>query len=129
MPATRPGIARRVARAPWTGAIVVGMGAVAVLGWDLAAEPWFVDESAYYSQSYFFNLFASGRVNDPAGLVSRGCALPPLTKYLVGAALRSAGYNTPGPAEARAWYNNTSLRFDPPGALTVARVPIVVVGV
>ncbi len=99
-----------------------------VLGWNLAAEPWFSDESAYFSQSYFCTLFFSGRLNDPAWLDYPGCDLPPLTKYLIGAALHVAGYPTGNPGEALAWYNDTSLRFDPPGALNLARSPIVLVG-
>lgn len=99
-----------------------------VLGYGLSDEPSFVDESAYYSQSYFAGLFIQGRHDDPLWLEYQAYDLPPLPKYLIGSALAVGGVRTPGPAEARAWYSNTSLRFDPPGALTVARIPSVMVG-
>jgi hypothetical protein len=118
----------RILRSTWTGAAIVGLVAVAVLGFDLASEPHFADESAYYSQSYYAALFASGRWNDPAWLDYPAYDLPPLPKYLVGASLWLGGYPLPSPADARAWYGDTSSRFDPPGALTAARRPIVLVG-
>jgi hypothetical protein len=122
--AARPG---RSAPA-WPGALAVGLVALAAFGYDLAGEPHFMDESAYFSQSYFAELFASGRWNDPLWLEYAGLDLPPLPKYLIGGALAVAQYRTPGPAQARAWYDNALLRFEPPGALTIARVPTVLVG-
>jgi 4-amino-4-deoxy-L-arabinose transferase-like glycosyltransferase len=95
----------------------------------LADEPHFVDESAYYSQSYFARLYASCRWGDPAWLTYPAYDLPPLPKYLIGAALAVARYPTPTPADAARWYADTSIRFDPPGALTAARIPSVFVGV
>jgi len=122
--------AGRIARSHAAAAVVVGLSALISIGWNLPSEPFFADESAYYSQSYFFTVYTSGRFDDPVWLDYPGYDLPPLTKYLIGASLRSSGYKTTGPAQALAWYQpgNTGLRFDPPGGLTVARVPIVMVG-
>jgi 4-amino-4-deoxy-L-arabinose transferase-like glycosyltransferase len=120
--------ASREARLTWRNAALVTALALLVFGARLAAEPHFMDESAYISQSYFAALFAEGLHNDPAWLDYPAYDLPPLPKYMIGAALWSAGYKTPGPADARAWYANTARRFDPPGALEVARIPSVVVG-
>ena len=120
---------RRVLRSAWTGAWLVAAVAALVLGYDLAAEPHFVDESAYYSQSYYARVFAQGLRDDASWLEFPAYDLPPLPKYLIGAALWLADTPTPGPREAGAWYLNTSLRFDPPGALAAARVPFVAVGV
>ena len=107
----------------------VGLVALVVFGWDLASEPFFADESAYYSQSYFAGTFASGRFNDPAWLDYPAYDLPPLPKYLIGAALWLGGYTTPGPGRGAGLVHvNTLARFDPPGALAAARVPMVVVG-
>ncbi len=72
--------------------------------------------------------FASGRWNDPLWLSYPAYDLPPLPKYLIGAALKTGGYPTPGPLQARRWYLNTSSRFDPPGGMTAAHLPIAVVG-
>lgn len=113
---------------PWIPALAVGLTALAVFGWDLAAEPAFADESAYYSQSYYAAVFASGRRGDPLWLEYPAYDLPPLPKYLIGASLTGAGYPLPRPADARAWYLDTSRRFDPPGALRVARLPVVAIG-
>jgi hypothetical protein len=108
--------------------VLVTLVALASFGYDLAGERPFADESAYFSQAYFGRLFASGRWNDPLWLEYPGLDLPPLPKYFIGVVLAFTGYRTPGPADARAWYSNTSLRFDQPGALAVARVPSVLVG-
>ena len=114
----------------WPGAVVVGLIAAAVFGSRLSSEPHFADESAYYSQSYFAGLFVSGRWEDPAWLSYPAYDLPPLPKYLIGSALWVGGYRVPGPAEALAWYQDTSSRSDllGGGGLTAARIPIVLVG-
>jgi len=110
-------------------ATVVGVVAVLGFGGGLAEEPHFADESAYYSQSYFAAILAEGRRDDPAWLDYPAYDLPPLPKYLIGAALTAGGYRLPTPVDAWAWYDSTSRRFDPPGALTLARVPIAGLGV
>ncbi len=112
----------------WLPPLALGAVALVVFGWDLPAEPHFVDESAYISQSYYADLFLSGDVDNPQWLGYPGVDLPPLPKYLIGWSLRVAGYPRPGPDAARAWYANTSRRFLPAPALTVARIPAVILG-
>lgn len=118
----------RVARWSWPWPVFVGLVASTVLGLDLASEPHFADESAYYSQSYYWDVLAGGDRDDPAWLAYPAYDLPPLPKYLIGIATRWGGYRPPRPNDARAWYDDTSSRFDPPGALTAARAPVVLVG-
>ncbi|MFO0908456.1 MAG: phospholipid carrier-dependent glycosyltransferase, partial [Isosphaeraceae bacterium] len=100
-----------------------------ILGWNLNAEPHFPDESAYFSQSYYARLFVEGAWNDVAWLDYPAYDLPPLPKYLIGGAVGMAGYRWPTPADARAWYGDISRRFEPPGALFAARLPILALGV
>ena len=107
---------------------LIGVIALLVFGVNLGAEPHFVDESAYFSQSYFAELFASGERDDIQWLSLAAYDLPPFPKYLIGGALWLGGYKTPGPNEAKRWYDDTSSRFEPPGALVVARLPMVMVG-
>ena len=107
---------------------LIGVAALVVFGFDLGSEPHFVDESAYFSQTYFAGLFASGNRDDIQWLTYAAYDLPPFPKYLIGGALWVGGYKTPGPNEAKLWYDNTSSRFEAPGALEVARWPMVVVG-
>jgi 4-amino-4-deoxy-L-arabinose transferase-like glycosyltransferase len=102
--------------------------ALTVFGWDLASEPHFVDESAYISQSFFGDLWLGGQRDDPAWLTYAGYDLPPLPKYLIGASLRAGGYRRPAPHAMWEWYENTSRRFVSGGALTVARIPSVLLG-
>ncbi len=112
--------------APWgLGVFVV---ACVVFGYRLGTEPHFVDESAYIAQSYYADLFLEGRRDDPAWLDRAAFDLPPLAKYLVGVALRVAGYPRPAPTAAAAWYENTEFRVGRAGMLLAARVPMVVLG-
>jgi hypothetical protein len=113
----------------WTGAMLVVVVATLVLGFNLAAEPHFVDESAYFSQSYYARIFAEGLRDDVQWLEFPAYDLPPLPKYMIGAALWLADYPAPGPHQASAWYADTSRRFETIGSLTAARVPFVAVGV
>lgn len=116
--------------ATWPGAVIVGVFALAWFGWDLAGEPAFVDESAYYSQSYFARLFAERRLDDPAWLEYPAYDLPPLPKYMIGGSLRLGGFPIPTSSDAFAWYSNTSRTFYPAGsdALNWARAPMVMAG-
>ena len=88
----------------------------------------FVDEYAYISQSYFVDLLLEGKTNDRAWLDLMGYDLVPLPKYLIGLALRAGGYGRPGPDAALLWYNDSSTAFGPPGLLTAARIPSVLLG-
>ncbi len=100
-----------------------------VFGWDLTAEPHFVDESAYISQSFYADLWLAGRWDDPNWLDYAGYDLPPLPKYVIGLALRAADYRRPGPLAMAAWYRDTRSRFVPRAALVVARRPSVAFGI
>jgi 4-amino-4-deoxy-L-arabinose transferase-like glycosyltransferase len=102
--------------------------ALTVFGWNLPAEPHFVDESAYISQSYYADLWLTGHWDDPTWLTYAGYDLPPLPKYTIGIALRAAGYRRPGPSDMIAWYQNTSRQFVSKDALVVARCPSVLFG-
>jgi len=102
--------------------------ALGTLGWNLGAEPHFVDESAYISQSFYVDLIARGDHDNPVWLEYAGYDLPPLPKYLIGLSLRAEGYRRPGPASMRAWYADTSRQFVSKGALVAARRPSVVLG-
>jgi hypothetical protein len=115
----------RRARA-WPWALGVGIAALAVLGSDLAAEPEFADEWAYVSQAFYVDLLA--QPDHPLWLDYPALDLPPLPKYLVGAALKTAGYPLPPPASAVAWYRDTSSRAGTHAMLTAARWPSVACG-
>jgi 4-amino-4-deoxy-L-arabinose transferase-like glycosyltransferase len=109
-------------------AIGVFFVASAWFGFRLGAEPHFVDESAFYSQSFYADLLLEGRRDDPAWLDYGAYDLPPLPKYLIGLSLRIGGYRRPGPASAWEWYRNTSRRFETADSLVAARVPSVLFG-
>lgn len=95
----------------------------------LKGHPHFVDESAYVSQAYFGDLFITGQVNSNLWFEYPAYDLPPLTKYLVWAGLVAGGDARPGPAAMRAWYNDTSSRFESPEMLLHARLPILFCGI
>jgi 4-amino-4-deoxy-L-arabinose transferase-like glycosyltransferase len=130
---THPGAidpaSRRWTQTFWRGALVIGALATAAFAYDLAAEPSFVDEWAYVSQTYYADLWLDGHTNRADWLAYPAYDLPPLPKYLFGWSLRAAGYRRPGPADAMKWYRDTRSQCGPPAMLTVARWPTVVVGV
>ena len=130
MPESSPksGDLPRSAQFFWPIACGVGLLALALFAYDLASEPHFVDESAYFSQAYFADLLLEGRRNDVAWIEKPAYDLPPLPKYLMGWTLRAAGYSYPRQNGWRIWYENTSRRFDRAGALAFARIPSVVLG-
>jgi 4-amino-4-deoxy-L-arabinose transferase-like glycosyltransferase len=119
-------------RAPHHGPLVWAVGVFLVaagwFGFRLGAEPHFVDESAFYAQSFYADLLLEGRRDDPAWLDYGGYDLPPLPKYLIGLSLRIGGYRRPGPAAAWDWYRNTKRRFETPDSLIAARIPSVLFG-
>ena len=120
-PATWP------ARSLWSSlAILIACGVW--FHWDLGAEPHFVDESAYISQSFYGDLLCEGRWNHPAWLDYAGYDLPPLPKYLIAATLWVEGYRRPTLTDAHAWYADTSRRFVELPALVAARRPSVILG-
>ncbi|AMV36967.1 ArnT family glycosyltransferase [Planctomyces sp. SH-PL62] len=106
---------------------ILGALALGIFGAGAFDAP-FVDEYAYMSQSYYADLFLSGERNDRAWLEFPAYDLVPLPKYLIGLALGAVGEPRPGPEAARSWYRDTSSRFGPPRALTVSRVPSILLG-
>lgn len=94
----------------------------------LGREPHFVDESAYVSQAYFGDLFTTGDHDSLLWFEYAAYDLPPLTKYLVWAGLVAGGDARPGPVAMRAWYADTSRRFETPESLWHARLPIALCG-
>ena len=94
----------------------------------LGDEPHFVDESAYVSQAYFGDLLLTGDTNSPLWFEYPGFDLPPFNKYLVWFGLVAGGDARPGPAAMRAWYADTSKRFETPASLEHARRPIAFCG-
>lgn len=111
------------ARSRLWGLALLGIVATAAFAWKLGDDS-FVDEYAYVTQSYYADLFFSGRWNDPAWLEGEALDLVPLPKYLIGLALRASGERRPSVAAARAWYANYAT-FGPPRVLTISRVPFV----
>jgi 4-amino-4-deoxy-L-arabinose transferase-like glycosyltransferase len=111
---------------PW--GLVVFFVACVVFGFRLSSEPHFVDESAYISQSFYADLLLDGRHNDPSWFDYAAFDIPPLPKYLIGIALRIGGFSRPGPLAASAWYRDVSKQFVSIEALTMARVPSVLIG-
>jgi 4-amino-4-deoxy-L-arabinose transferase-like glycosyltransferase len=110
------------------GALLVAVVALLSFGYRLAEEPFFVDESAMISQSYFADLLIEGDRDNRAWVELPGYDSSPLPKYLIGLSLRSHGYRRPGPLAARQWFLDTSSRFDPPGSLVVVRRPFAIGG-
>ncbi len=98
-------------------------------GFQLEAEPDFVDEWAYLSQSYFGPLWWEGKWDRLQWLDYPGYDLPPLPKYLIALSLRLDGHPIPGPAAAQAWYRDTSTTFGDRDLLLSARRPSILLGV
>ncbi len=111
----------------WKAAAVIALAAFLLFGYGLS-DRFFEDEYAYISQTYYWNLFIEGRWNDKAWTDAPAYDLPPLPKYLIGLSMSAAGLPMPRPVDAYAWYDHYQ-RFGVPATLTVARLPIVPVGV
>jgi 4-amino-4-deoxy-L-arabinose transferase-like glycosyltransferase len=107
-------------------AVAVACAATAIFASGLSARS-FEDEYAYISQSYYANLFFEGRCQDPAWLEYPAYDLPPLPKYLIGAALLLTQLPMPRPGAAWAWYHHYG-HFGTSQTLLVARLPIVIIG-
>ena len=86
-PAPRNGPDASSNRRAATWALILGLLAYVVFGYDLRSELHSVDESAFISQSYFLDLYLKGETNDPAWLSDPAIDLPPLPKYLAGVML------------------------------------------
>ena len=101
----------------WLGETVVGLLTAASFAYDLSAEPSFVDEWAYISQTYYADLWLDGTTDHASWLDYPAYDLPPLPKYLFGFSLRIAGYRRPGPVDALRWYGNTHSQSGTPEML------------
>jgi hypothetical protein len=110
---------------PWTAA-AIACAALVVFAFSLSAKS-FEDEFAYISQSYYADLFFSGRFNDRAWLEFPAYDLQPLPKYLIGFSLRLANLPLPSARDAGDWYLNYK-PFGVPITLLVARLPFVGLG-
>jgi 4-amino-4-deoxy-L-arabinose transferase-like glycosyltransferase len=119
-------------RRAWVTAIAglfIFVIALGVFGYDRDAEPLFMDEAAYLSQSFYWDLLRNGRGDDPRWLDYPAYDLPPLSKYLVGASLQAHGVPRPVWMAYLAWYHNPSTEsFVTPANLRAARVPSLVMG-
>jgi|GEM_PF-1580431 len=113
---------------PWVWAVAVFVAGLAVFGSDLGGEPHFIDESAYISQSYYFDLLVSGDFDHQEWLEFAALDVPPLVKYLIGLSLRLGGFPRFAPSDASAWYRDQSYRPETVEALVAARWPSVILG-
>ncbi len=120
--------ARRQSLAPFAVAGALLLAGLAAYGIDLASEPHFMDESAYLSQASYYDFYISGKVDREEWLWYAAYDLPPLTKYLVGFALKAAGYPRPPVSDSWRWYANPGTRIGSPAMLTAARRPSVFLG-
>ena len=128
MPAS-PASPHRPSRASIGTGLAVFLGAVVYFGWGMPGEALFVDEAAFASQSYFWDLASSGRVDSPLWLEYPAYDLPPLPKYLIGASLQLRGIPRPSRSAMIAWYANIhESRFLSDGMLVAARWPSVLFG-
>ncbi len=117
-------------RERWQSRVVTIAGILCGLSFffGLDREPHFMDESAYVSQAYFGDLFVTGDHDSVLWFEYAGYDLPPLTKYLVWSGLVAGGDPRPGPAAMRAWYGDSSKRFERGDMLWHARLPIAFCG-
>ena len=97
-------------------------------GWNVSAEPHFMDESAYISQSFYADLLREGRWNHPAWLDYAACDLPPLPKYLIGLEFWVEGYRRPTLTDSRTWYKHLDRQFVSLSGLVAARRPSIFLG-
>jgi 4-amino-4-deoxy-L-arabinose transferase-like glycosyltransferase len=107
----------------WLWIAAVGLAALAWFSAGIPAEKAFVDEWAYVSQSYYADLYLSGKWDDRAWLDYPAYDLPPLPKYTIGLALMVQGYPRPRRASAVDWYRNTASTAGPYSMLVAARWP------
>lgn len=122
-----PASQQRVRR-NWLGALVIGVAATVAFAYQLSAEPSFVDEWAYLSQTYYADLWIARATDRGEWLEYPAYDLPPLPKYLFGGALRMGGYPRPGRTEALKWYADTRSQSGNAAMLGLARWPTVLLG-
>jgi hypothetical protein len=87
----------------------------------------FEDEYAYISQSYYADLFFTGRLNHKLWLDAPAFDLQPVPKYLIGLAFRLSHLPMPGPADAWKWYESYHA-FGGTATLIAARLTVIPLG-
>jgi 4-amino-4-deoxy-L-arabinose transferase-like glycosyltransferase len=107
-------------------AALIFCAAIVVFASGLNAR-FFEDEYAYISQSYYADLFFTGRFNHKLWLDAPAFDLQPVPKYLIGLAFRVAHLPMPGPADAWKWYENYHT-FGGTATLLVARLTVIPLG-
>jgi len=107
-------------------AAAIGCAAIVVFASSLSAKS-FEDEYAYITQSFYADLFFTGKFQNSLWLEVFAYDLQPLPKYLIGLSLRSAKLPMPRPADAAAWYRNYQ-PFGDHATLIAARLPILGLG-
>lgn len=109
-------------------AAVVGVGAFVYFLNARKVVPVFPDETAYVTQSYFYDLLVSGQRDDWAWVEYHAYDLPPLPKYLIGMAIEAAGFRPPDRLLAGLWFRNITQQLVPTTMIHAGRWPIVVMG-
>ena len=109
----------------WHAAIIF-FAALAIFASSIHAK-WFEDEYAYIAQSFYADLFFTGRFHDPLWIEEPAADLQPLPKYLIGFAFRLAHLPMPGYANAWNWYDHYG-RFGGIETLTAARLTVIPLG-
>jgi 4-amino-4-deoxy-L-arabinose transferase-like glycosyltransferase len=104
------------------------LGCFAFFAAAAASEPVFVDETAYVTQSYFWDLLRTGRRDDWAWVEYHAYDLPPLPKYLIGIAVDAAGYRPPDRLTAGRWFRDITQPLVPESMIHAARWPTLILG-
>jgi 4-amino-4-deoxy-L-arabinose transferase-like glycosyltransferase len=92
------GVAEPEKSSPITNALLglgVAVAAFLVIFWNLADEPYFIDESAMIGQSYYYTLLKTGQWQHPDWLHYAAFDHPPLPKYFFGLSLDLVGLPVP----------------------------------
>ncbi|GIW87773.1 MAG: hypothetical protein KatS3mg108_2097 [Isosphaeraceae bacterium] len=109
----------------WLGGTIVAIVAIVSAASGLTSEPVFPDETAYVTQSYYFDLMIRGERDDWAWVEYHAYDLPPLPKYLFGAALRALGRPVSDRLTAGRWFRDIEQELVPRESVVVARWPVV----
>ncbi len=116
-------------RRSWILPVTLALLALIFYGIRIEAEPHFLDESAYFAQSHYFELYwLEGAWDDRAWIEYSAYDLPPLPKYVVGAALWLFGEPRPDPNAAVAWYRGQTAQYGNAARLRIARWPSALFG-
>ena len=91
----------------------VVLAATCWFGWDLAGEPYFIDEGADLAQTYYYRLAGPAAIDHPDWLHYAAYDRPPVFKVLIGAALRLGGRPVPTSLEpAERWWQDPGYRIE-----------------